>query len=286
MCHPYCVDMPFRTVYRADSNVLGGANMPIKQLDDVLHRIRVKLYRSNLPRAKGGFYARPANEAALSVEDVAAALKNRGGFTGNYHDLVRHVREFFWEMAYQLCDGFAVNTGWFVVQPVIKGFFETAVGDFDIKKHAVGFRYRTGVSLRKLARNVVIEIEGEADVSGMIECITDVVSGAANQTVTPGGFFNIDGRRIKVIGPGGAAEPGPDCGVWFLKDAGGAPAQSPHRYKVTRALSVNTCSHVIGMVPALPAGEYGVEIVTCYAAGGNQLKSPKTIKSGFTVRVS
>jgi len=38
------------------------------------------------------------------------------------------------------------------------------------------------------------------------------------------------------------------------------------------------------MIPSLPSGEYGVEIVTCYTVGGKELKTPKTIKSGFTLR--
>jgi hypothetical protein len=127
--------------------------MPIIDLKDVLHRIRVKLHRSNLPRARGAYYARPANEAALSVEKVAAVLKNRGRFTGSYPDVVQHVRLFFEEMAYQLCDGYAVNTGWFLVQPVIGGLFETPDEGFDPKKHRVRFRFRAGPRLRGLAEN-------------------------------------------------------------------------------------------------------------------------------------
>jgi len=271
--------MPFFTVYGANTDVSWRVNMTIKQIDDVLHTIKVRLYRANLPRAKGAFYARPVNEAVLSVEDVAAALKSRGRFTGNYRELVQHVREFFLEMAYQLCDGYAVNTGWFLVQPVIGGLFNSANGEFDPGKHAADFRYRTGARLRRLARNIVIKIEGEADTSGCIDLFTDVESGLENQTVTPGGFFRIEGLKIKVAGVEGAADPGPECGVWFVKDAG-AP---PQRYKVTRALAENTRAKVIGMVPALPAGDYGIEIVTCFAGGGKRLKSPKTVKSGFTV---
>jgi len=246
--------------------------MPVYEINETLHKIKVKLYRNNLPNANGAYYARPANEAVLSVEDIAAALKKRGGYTGSYSDLVQRVKLFFMEMARQLCDGYAVNTGWFSVQPVISGFFKSDKEGFDPKEHKVSFRYRTGNRLRKLAQNTEIEMEGKADVAGKIGCFTDVDSGAVNQTITPGGLFRIDGRKIKVKGEG------KDCGVWFVSKAG------PHkRYKVKRALAENAKAKVIGMVPALPAGEYGVEIVTCYTVGGNELKTPKTIKSGFTV---
>ena len=83
----------------------------INNVNEVLHRIRVKLYPNYLPSVEGQYIARTNNEASLSIEQVCAALKNRGGFTGSYDALIDHVRQFFDEAAYQLCDGFAVNMG-------------------------------------------------------------------------------------------------------------------------------------------------------------------------------
>jgi len=254
--------------------------MAINAVKDVLHKIRVKLYRSNLPRARGAYYARPANEAVLSVEDVSSALKNRGGFTGSYYDMVLHVRLFLREMARQLCDGFAVNTGWFSIKPVISGLFESAYEGFDPKEHTITFRFRTGAALRELAREVEIEVDGEADTAGLIDFFTDVETGLVNKTVTPGGFFKIEGRKMKVTGAG-AGGTGADCGVWFVSKAN--PKQ---RYKVERALAENTSAMLIGLVPPLPAGTYSIEIVTRYSIGGIDLKEPKTIKSGFTVKTA
>jgi hypothetical protein len=84
----------------------------INDVNEVLHRIRVKLYPNYLPNAEGAYIARTDSEASLSIEDVCASLKNRGGFTGNYDDLTDRIKQYFDEMAYQLCDGFAVNTGY------------------------------------------------------------------------------------------------------------------------------------------------------------------------------
>jgi hypothetical protein len=89
----------------------------INDVNEVLHRIREKLYPNYLPTLEGAYIARTDNEAFLSIEEVCAALKNRGGFTGSYDDLVEHVRQFFDEAAYQLCDGFTVNAGYFSVHP-------------------------------------------------------------------------------------------------------------------------------------------------------------------------
>jgi hypothetical protein len=98
----------------------------INNVNEVLRRIRVKLYSNNLSNVGGAYIARTANEASLTIEEVCAAMKNRGGFTSNYNDLVEYVRQFLDEMAYQLCDGFAVNADYFSVHPNIGGTFNKA----------------------------------------------------------------------------------------------------------------------------------------------------------------
>ena len=92
----------------------------INNVTEVLHRIRVKLYHNYLPNIEGAYIARTDSEASLTVEQVCAALKNRGGFSGDYEDLVENVKQFFDEAAYQLCDGFSVNTGYYSVHPTQK----------------------------------------------------------------------------------------------------------------------------------------------------------------------
>ena len=141
----------------------------INSVSEMLHRIRVKLYPNYLPHMEGGYIARTDNEASLSIEEICAALKNRGGFTGNYDDLVEHVKQFFDEAAYQLCDGFAVNTGYFSVHPNVGGTFDKVTQGHDTQKHPVTFRFRTLRPLRSLAEHITVEIEGLADVNGYID---------------------------------------------------------------------------------------------------------------------
>lgn len=242
----------------------------INDTDEVLHRIRVKLYPSNLPGSKGAYSARTVNEAELTVEEVAAALVKRGGFTGNYHDLVMYVREFLSETAYQLCDGYAVNAGYFSIHPAVGGFF--ASGNEDPRGHPVRFRFRARKPLRDLARYIVVEADSGAD-AGFIDSFIDVDSGETNGRVTPGGIFTITGRKIKITGGS------PDCGVYFVSKTG------HRRYKVTRKFAVNVSAKVSGIIPSLPAGDYCIEIKTQYTIGGIDLKQPRTVASGFSVRV-
>ncbi|MDR1251518.1 MAG: DUF4469 domain-containing protein [Treponema sp.] len=246
----------------------------INNENEVLHRVRVKLYPNYLPKVEGAYIARMDNEASLTVEEVCAALKNRGGFTGNYDDLVEHVRQFFDEAAYQLCDGFAVNTGYFSVHPNVGGTFDKITEGRDTDKHPITFRFRARAPLRALAEHIVVEVEGLADSSGYIGEFIDISTGAVNETLTPGGQFSISGHRIRVDGDK------PEVGVYFVSAAD--PVQ---RVKAAGHLAENAVGRVIGAIPALTPGEWKPEILTQYSPGSFSLKEPRVIESSLVLTV-
>jgi hypothetical protein len=246
----------------------------INQVHEVLHRIRVKLYPSYLPHTEGTYIARTDNEASLSIEDVCAALKTRGGFTGSYEDLVEYVHQFFDEAAYQLCDGFAVNTGYFSVHPHIGGTFDKITADQDTRKHPVQFHFRTRSPLRSLAEHIVVEVEGLANVSGYIDEFLDISTESVNDTLTPGGLFSVAGHKLKITGDK------PERGMYFV-----SPDDASHAVKVSGPLAENTASKLIGLVPALAPGKWQVVVKTQYTVGGTVLKEPRVIESPFTLTV-
>ena len=247
----------------------------IDNVSEVLHRIRVKLYPNYLHRTEGAYIARIDNEALLSVEQVCAALKERGGFTGNYHDLVKHVRQFFDEAAYQLCNGFAVSTGYFSLHPRVGGIWESAYEPFDPHKHPIRFGFHVLKPLRDLVTHIEIYIDGVADMAGYIDEITDINTEAVNETLTPGGIFTLAGYRIKVEGEN------PACGVYFVS------ASNPERrLPVAGRCAENTISRIVGVVPALEAGQWRVEVVTQYSPGSFELKTPRTIAFAPVLTVS
>ncbi|MDR1352089.1 MAG: DUF4469 domain-containing protein, partial [Treponema sp.] len=136
-------------------------------------------------------------------------------------------------------------------------------------KHPVTFRFRTRAPLRALAERIVVEVEGLADSSGYIDEFIDVTTEAVNETLTPGGMFNISGHKIKVEGDK------PEVGVYFVSVADPAV-----RVKVEGHLAENAASKVIGIIPALATGAWKLEIVTQYTHGGSPLKEPRTITFG------
>jgi len=66
----------------------------LNEIKEKLHVIRVRLYPNYLKTTgvEGDYLARTNSEASLSIEQVRAALKNRGGFTGNY-EVFQHSSE-------------------------------------------------------------------------------------------------------------------------------------------------------------------------------------------------
>jgi hypothetical protein len=67
--------------------------MPIiNEINEVLHKIEAKLYPNYWGKGEGAYVARSKAEAPLTLEDICAADKNCGGFTGQYEDLLDHAR--------------------------------------------------------------------------------------------------------------------------------------------------------------------------------------------------
>jgi hypothetical protein len=239
-----------------------------------LHKIMVRLHPNNLPSAEGTWFARVNNEAILSVEQVAGALKTRGGFTGNYDDLVLHVRQFFDEMAYQLCDGFAVDTGYFTIHPNVGGAFKSPDEPPDPKNHPVSFSFHPRPLLRRLAQHIVVKVIPGERSSGSIERFLDIETGIENGKAVPGNLFSISGYRIKLKGNH------PDCGIYFVS------ATDPSCIiKAPGPFPQNTSSKISGRIPDLPAGEYLIEIRTQYTIGGIDLKEPRASTSNFSITI-
>ncbi|MDR2792166.1 MAG: DUF4469 domain-containing protein [Treponema sp.] len=247
----------------------------INAIPEILHRIRVKLYPNYLLNVEGAYLARTINEACLSIEEICAALKTRGGFTGNYDDLVGYVKRFLDEAAYQLCDGFAVNTGYFSIHPNVGGTFDKVTEGHDTEKHPVTFRFRSRAPLRALTEHIAVEVEGVANAGGYIDEVTDITTESVNDALTPGGIFSIAGRKIKIAGDD------PEIGVYFV-----SAEDATHRVKVEGHLGGNTASKVLGVLPALSAGAWKAEIRTQFSGSGSGgLKKPRVIESAAILTV-
>ena len=237
----------------------------------VMHKIRVKLYPNYLPGHEGTFIARTDSEASLNIEQVCAALRDRGGFTGNYEDLVDHVKKYYNEAAYQLCDGFTINNGYYSIYPNLGGTFKGLRDTPDPKTNPLSFRFRTMSALRRLAQSIAIEIDGFADVDAYIDEFVDTEDHTRNNWYLPGNLFALSGNKIKIEGDD------PGVGMFFVPADGGTPV------KVTR-FNENSPSSIHGITPDCDFDNCRIEIRTQYSGtSGRFLKTTRVITSSFTL---
>ena len=236
----------------------------INEINEVLHKIEAKLYPNYLGKGEGAYVARSKAEAPLSLEDVCAAAKNRGGFTGQYEDLVEHGHVLLNEIIYQLLDGFSVQMGtFFSLHTKIGGTYHGANDHIDSENLHIAFR--TLGHLKELLGKVKIENEGLAGDGAYIDEIIDIHTESVNSLLTPGNMIRVTGHKIKVEGEGAEA------GVWFVSTLDGA------RVKISEHLGINRSSELFGLIPPLTAGTYRLEIVTQFTNGTRHLKEARTI---------
>ena len=236
----------------------------INEINEVLHKIEAKLYPNYLGKGAGAYVARAKAEAPLSIDDVCAAAKNRGGFTGRYEDLVEHAHIFINEVVYQLLDGFSVQLGGFCsLHTSITGTYQG--GNDHISAENLHVAFRTLRHLKELLLKVKIENEGVAGDGAYIDEILDIHTESINSVLTPGNMVHITGHKIKVEGDG------PQVGVWFVSQADGA------RVNITEHLGNNRSNELLGLIPPLTAGTYRLEVVTRFTGGSTTLKDARTI---------
>lgn len=248
--------------------------MPLrKDLDPVMHRIRAKLHANNLPNVKGKYIARTNNQKMLSVEDVCAALVTRGGFDGEYTRLVDYVQKYLDEVAYQLCDGYAINNGYYAIWPNIGGTFESPNESHDSRKQPVSFRFGMRSQLQRLTDSIKVEIDGLAETSAYIDSFIDNESENADGQYRPGHMFTLSGRKIKILGDE------QNCGLYFV------PVDDPERAVKVSRISKNYPACVSGIAVDTGFPHNRLEIRTQFSASsGSPLKTVRTITSPFIVQ--
>jgi len=246
------------------------ANMNVYDVREKMHKMRAKLYPNYLPGQGGTFIARTDSESSATIEDICAAMKKRGGYDGSYEDALQTVRHFFMETVYQLCDGFAINLGFFTIHPNIGGVFQSDKEAHDHKKHPISFRFQPLKALRDFRQSIDVIIEGVAATQGYIDKFIDFDEHATNSLYAHGDQFALTGHKIKVAGND------PGNGVFVV------PVDDPSKaVKVTRPAE-NTAGKITGIMPRTGFRFNRIEVRTQYTGAGNRfLKVPRVITSSF-----
>ncbi|MDR2774712.1 MAG: DUF4469 domain-containing protein [Tannerella sp.] len=233
----------------------------------ILHKIKAWLYDNRLTQDNPNDYtARVESERSLGIGDICVTAATRGGADISASAMEHAVNLFFKEMGYQLCDGYSVNTGWFVAGVHIRGTFDSPVETFDPKKHVLLFEFHQGALLRKEMEQISVEVLGIADTGTEIAQVVDVKIGSVNDLLTPERNLRIAGYKIKIAGEHA------DNGVYFVNQA------TSKRTKVESSdIVTNNPSELIVVIPVLAAGTYRIELTTQFSGNSKApLKEPRT----------
>ena len=231
----------------------------------ILHKIKAYLYDNALTKDNpNDFIARTVSERSLNVKQICEAAVNRGGSDVSAPSMQHATELFLKEMAYQLCDGYSVNTGYFTASTLIRGVFDSPTETFNAAKHTILFQFNQGERLRAEIPTIEVDILGIADASAAILQVTDVKSGSVNDLLTPGRNLKMSGNKIKIAGDDTAN------GVYFVETTTKTRTAVDNTDIVT-----NNPSELIIVIPELATGTYTVEIVTQYMGSGF-LKEPRT----------
>ena len=232
----------------------------------VLHKIKAYLYDNVLTENPNDFMARVSSERSLSVKEICESASNRGGADVSAAAMEHAAELFLKEMAYQLSDGYSVNTVYFTASAQIRGVFDSPTESFNAQKHTVLFQFAQGERLRAELPNIEVEILGVADNVAAILQVTDVKSGSVNETLTPNRNLKIAGSKIKVVGDDSKV------GVFFVNTATNAVTQVDKSDMVT-----NNPSELIVVIPNLAVGSYTLKVVTQFNPS-TPLKSARTVE--------
>ena|SRR6218665_1289894 len=225
----------------------------------IQHKIKAYLHDNPLTSDNtNDMIARILSERSLDIKEICESA----------------TELFLKEMAYLLCDGYSVNTGYFTASITIKGVFDSSTESFDPKKHSLSVQLSQGEKLRSELHNVEVEILGPTPFGANITEVLDTKSSSMNNLLTPHRNLKIFGNKIKIAG---------DTllnGVFFINQ------QDGNRTAVDPAdIVINYPSQLIVIIPELASGEYALEIVTQFSPGSKSLKHPRTITFSKTLTV-
>lgn len=229
------------------------------------HTIKAYLYDNLLTPDPNDFVARVSSERSLSVADICHSAATRGGADVSDAAMSHAVELFLKEMAYRLCDGFAVNTGYFTAVPVVRGVFLNPNETFDPQRHTLQFQFTQGELMRREIEDVEVKIMGVAETGLYIGQVEDMKSRTVNEVLTPGFNLRVTGTKLRVVGDK------PGVGIFFRETATNTAT------KVDEGdIVINNPSELMIIIPALPAGTYQLEITTQYSTGNKLLKEVRS----------
>ena len=230
----------------------------------ILHEVEIYLYENHLTPITTDYMGRIEMSRTLGIKEVCDSAVLRGGANITSEAIRTGSEIMLKEMAWLLCDGFAINLGYFIISLKVSGVFDSPNDLYDPKRHSLRFQITPGIYLRNELEYVRIKNMGVKRNSMYISLVTDSLTGLTDGTVTRNDDIIIQGTRVRIAPDDGSD---PEVGIFFVAANGTATP-------VTRRLTQNDPSKVTARVPSsLLAGTYTLRIVTKAGQGKELLKN-------------
>lgn len=175
-----------------------------------------------------------------------------------------------------LLNGRAVSNRNFHMAPRPKGRWSRSRFIPDYKRNRASVAVTLTSDFRKKLLEVGFDVLGLRNNVAYINSVTDVFTESTDGIITPDSYIRIVGDRIKIVPAATATN---EEGLYFVDTAG-------VRTKVIGRMADNKPKSILGRVPALPVGQYTLEIVTFFS--GNSVKplsTPRTITYSQPLKV-
>jgi hypothetical protein len=201
--------------------------------------------KSHLATIPSGFTARVQPSESVSFAELVD-LVARFNTTVTKSDVLGVLEDYHQVVEEQVAKGRNVITPHVLYHATIRGVFENDVDGFDPSRHQVVIRVSPAKRLRRAMRDVPVEkVPADKPKPRPLTCL-DLVSGAENGTLTPGGDVRLLGSDLRY-------DPAdPQQGVFFINTAGTETR--------VETVSLNMPGQLIFRAPALPAGTYQLQV--------------------------
>lgn len=167
----------------------------------------------------------------------------------------------------RVADGFAVDFGVCHICPSVTGAFPESNPEFNPEVNALVARYSQTLAMRRGLENVRINVEGERIIGPVISQVEDMRTREINTLITPMKNLCVRGSHIRIAGEN------PANGIHFVDLNSGKAIEV-----AVDDVVINDPSTILIMVPALPDGEYYLEITTQYSGKNKTVKEPRTCR--------
>ncbi len=229
-----------------------------------MNKLNIWLYDNQLTSSPNDYYGKVKTNGILTNKELAQLLVEEG--TEYKEEAILEILSRTDRLKVsKLAEGFAVNNGVCYARVGVNGSFQGATNRFDKKEHKVTASFTPGAQLRSALQAVDVDILGVATVDPVIGKVIDSLTNSEDSLITPNNVIIIKGEKIKITGEHA------DNGVYLISQADDNRIKCPQIVK-------NERKELMVMIPALPQGEYELEIVTQFTASRTTLKEPRTTR--------